>query len=285
MPAGGWDGGRFVSTGKDSMAKNHRSDETPLGRWFEDTTARGSAKWSERTSEQHDALSVSERRQRDRDRLLLMQLEGFDGPTWRLVQADTWGYLSDVLPGLIQSGKLLAIRTSLTGADDLELPSDGIDRADAEDLAAELAPGAMAVFHKQLKAGRWDVRREITFNSWVVNLCALRFSRPYVRWLKDRQRLEPGEVPDAEAAKGHAPESVIYVVEFERYLGYVGEAVTKAMIRLDLDGFTDREIGEQTRRTIKSVEYRLAKSRKAATARREREGRRDWPRGTSDGVA
>ena len=129
-----------------------------------------------------DRLTVEQRQERDRERLLAMQLEGYDGPTWRnQVQPDVWSYAVGVLPKKIQTGEIFSIRTRLGGiaASDLTLPPGGICLDDAEDLASEVASGAIPVFHDQLKADKWDVTKDITFRSWFVGLCAHRFPGPY----------------------------------------------------------------------------------------------------------
>lgn len=237
-----------------------------------------------------ESLTPEERQQRDRDRLLLMQLEGFDGPTWwTAVRPDVWTYAGRVLPGLIERGEIFTIRVALgaPAADDLRLPSAGMSRYDCEDLASEVALGAISVFHKQLRKGTWDLARDMTFRSWFVNLCALRFPAPYRLWLRERNRCVPGTLdPDAEERHSDlSPSSVIYVVEFERSIGRVEDPVTKAMICLDLAGYTDKEIAHATRMTIKAVESRLARERAKSRKLRDQESRRDSARDFGSGVA
>lgn len=229
-----------------------------------------------------------ERQQRDRDRLLLMQLEGYDGPTWRdLVRPDVWSYALGVLPKMIETGEIFTIRVGLGlgPADDLALPAGGISVDDAEDLASEVAVGSIDHFHDQLKAGRWDITKDITFRTWFVNLCALRFPGPYRHWLRDRRKL--GELrPDLpEERDGESPTSVIYVVEFERHLSRVPDQLTKTMIVMDSQGYTDAEIADATRKTIKAVEGRLRRVRRDARERRKLEATRDRLRGSGPGVA
>lgn len=232
--------------------------------------------------------SRDERQQRDRDRLLLMQLEGFDGPTWRnVVRPDVWFYALRVLPKLIETGAIFARRVDLCRqpADDLALPVGGISVDDAEDLASEVASGSVKFFHDQLKAGQWDITKDITFRTWFVNLCVLRFPGPYRHWLRDRRKL--GELrPDLpDETGGESPTSVIYVVEFERYLSRIPDQYTKAMIVMDSQGYTDAEIADATRKTIKAVEGRLGRARREARERRNLEATLDRPKGSGSGVA
>lgn len=237
---------------------------------------------------QGDRLTREQRQERDRDRLLRMQLEGYEGPTWSdEVLPDVWGYAYRVLPKKIETGEIFAMRTRLRGqpANDLTLPHEGICRADAEDLASDVAAGAIRLFHDQLKAGVWDLSRDITFRSWFVNLCALRFAGPYRRWLRERNRYPGAPDPDVGVDTESEPSSVIYVVEFERYLDRVSDPITKAMICLDIAGVSDADIAEATRVTVKAVEGRLARMRQDARRLRQRETLRDRPRDFGSGVA
>lgn len=237
-----------------------------------------------------ERLSHEERQQRDRERLLRMQLEGFDGPTWWTeVRPDVWVYASTRLPGLIQKGEIFTIRVGLgaPAADDLRLPATGISVYDAEDLASDVALGAIAVFQRQLRADRWDLAREMTFRSWFVNLCALRFPAPYRLWLREQMRCRSGHIdPDVEDAQPElSPSSVIYVVEFERALRRVEDSLTKAMICFDLAGYTDKEIAKATSTTLKTVERRLAREREKSRKLRDQERRRENAGDFGAGVA
>ena len=227
-----------------------------------------------------------------------MQLEGFDGPTWHEVEVDTWGYLIDVLPGMIRSGKLLARRYALLSkwrrrrglsplADEQQLSvPDDMTPEEADDLAGELALGAMRAFHRQLKQGRWDVRQDITFRSWVVNLCALRFGKPFHRWLEEReQRRNPRREAAPLDDEFDRPDWVIHVVEFERQLNRIDDVARRAVVRFDLDGLTDQQIADVTRKTIKQVEYALRKTRTDARRHRQLEDRRDFFREFGPGAA
>lgn len=237
-----------------------------------------------------ERLTHEDRQERDRERLLRMQLEGFDGPTWwDEVRPDVWVYANTVLPGLITNGEIFMIRVGLgaPAADDLRLPPAGISRYDAEDLAADVAIGAIAVFQRQLREDRWDLTRDMTFRSWFVNLCALRFPSHYRLWLRDRARLRSVDIdPDTEEFQSElSPSSVIYVVEFERALDRVKDSLTKAMICFDLAGYTDKEIASATSTTLKTVERRLARERDKARMGRARERRRESPGDFGAGVA
>ena len=234
-----------------------------------------------------DRLTREERQERDRDRLLRMQLEGYDGPTWHdEVRPDVWAYAYRVLPKKIETGEIFAMRARLCGkpANDLSLPDEGICRADAEDLASDVAASAITPFQYQLKRGVWDVSRDITFRSWFINLCALRFAAPYRKWLRERDRC-PGAPDPGEHDTEPEPSSVIYVVEFERYLDRVSDPTTKAMICMDIAGCSDVDIAEVTRTTVKAVEGRLARMRQDARRLRDREALRDRPRDFGSGVA
>lgn len=238
---------------------------------------------------QGERLSREQRQERDRHRLLTMQLEGYDGPTWRNeVQPDVWAYAIRVLPKMIESGEIFNIRARLGAipADDLTLSANGISREDAEDLASEVAIGAISVFHDQLKAGVWDLSKDMTFRSWFVGLCAHRIAGPYRKWLREQAR-RPGALdPDVEVLDTEpGPSSVIYVVEFKRYLGMVKDPITKTMITMDTAYYSDAEIADATRATVKTVEGRLAKARRDARRRRDVEDRRDRSRDFGSGVA
>lgn len=237
-----------------------------------------------------ERLTPTQRQERDRHRLLRMQLEGFDGPTWRHeVQSDVWEYAQRVLPALILSGEIFAIRARLGGPafEDLRVPAGGITRDDAEDLASEVTLRSIGVFHRQLREDAWDLGMDITFRTWFVNLCALRFPAPYRLWLRERNQYRLIAIdPDAEELHPDlSPSSVIYVVEFERALDRIGDVTTKAMVCLDLAGYTDGEIAEATRTTVRAVEGRLAREREKSRRLRDLEARRDRARDFGSGVA
>jgi len=62
---------------------------------------------------------------------------------------------------------------------------------------------------------------DITFRTWFVNLCALRFPAPYRLWLRELNQYRLN--PDAESSTPTCPRgSVISVVEFERALDKIG---------------------------------------------------------------
>ncbi len=239
---------------------------------------------------QADRLSYERRRERDRHRLLQMQLEGFGGPTWRdEVQPDVWAYAVRILPKKIRTGEVFTIRARLGGvqADDLVLPNAGINQEDSEDLAAEVAMKAIPVFRDQLERGIWDITKDMSFRSWFVNLCVLRFPAPFRKWLRAQHQHRLVDVdPDVEDTDVFlSPGSIIYVVEFDRYLHRVGDPVTMAMVELDADGFTDGEIAEATRTSIKTVEGRLKKVRRRSRDLRDLEEERNRRRDFGSGVA
>lgn len=218
-----------------------------------------------------------------------MQLEGFDGPTWcKEVRPDVWSYALRVLPNKIETGEIFAmrLRRGAKPADDLILPTGGITRDDAEDLASEVSLRSIDKFHDQLKANTWDLSKDITFRSRFVGLCSLRFAAPYRKWLRDRRAYTEVFDPDLEELDtGPEPSSVIYVVEFERYLNRMNDPVTRVMFAMDTLGFTDDEIGDATRMTVKAVEGRLARQREKARRLRDVEAQRDRSRDFGSGVA
>lgn len=238
---------------------------------------------------QPDGLTKPQRQERDRHRLMAMQLEAFNGPTWHeKVQPDVWSYALRVLPKKIMTGEIFAMRVRLhqKPAEDLALPAGGISLDDAEDLASEVALRSIGRFHAQLKANTWDLSKDITFRTWFVGLCALRFPGPYRKWLREQRSYTEVFDPDVEELDtGPEPSSVIYVVEFERYLDQMDDPVTRFMFAMDTVGFTDVEIADATRMTVKAVEGRLARERQKARRLRDVEARRDRPRDFGSGVA
>lgn len=92
--------------------------------------------------------------------------------------------------------------------------------------------------------------------------------------------------PDVEQLEtAPEPSSVIYVVEFERYLRRIEDPTTRFMFTMDTLGYTDVEIADATRLTVKAVEGRLARERQKSRRLRDEEARRDQSRDFGSGVA
>jgi DNA-directed RNA polymerase specialized sigma24 family protein len=224
-----------------------------------------------------DDLTDEQRWERDRDRLLTMELgEGFDGPTWDLIAADTWSYLVRVLPGMIRNGKLANRRRQLirrrsinrgelTAEIELSIPAN-LTEEEVEDLAHEVTFAAMKAFHSHLSNGRWDKSKDIAFRSWAVNTAAWKLDGPLRRLLRNRQwSIDPKRTRELTGDEFDRPESVIHVVDFERALSRFPNQVHATMIQLDVDGLTDEAIAKATQRTVKQVEYGLKRARSRLT--------------------
>lgn len=237
--------------------------------------------------EELDAMSREDRLARDRDLVRRIQLEASLTPpaddTWRqVIWPELYEYAVAVLPSMLLTGRMFEIRARRGRGfgGELRLPDDrAMSYDDAYDIAADVAIDALPDLQRQLLANRWKGDRPdaAALRSWFVTLCCFKVARPYNCWLRDSSWVPLSELdPDAHPpARGQEPSAVIYDLEFERHLTFVDDDLDKEIIRLDADGWRDPEIAVAIDETVKVVEYRLAKARRAARRRRDLERRRD----------
>jgi hypothetical protein len=222
---------------------------------------------------------------RDRDRLLQFQLEGGDGPTWKVIRDDAWSYAVRVLQAMLRDGRAGAQHRRLGGFGTTFPSGAQISSNDADELAHDVASGAITLLQHQLRQGRWDPQLGTTIGSWFVNLCILRTPRVWRQ--RRRAQLASGRAYELNTATladpgWHGrPEASVYELEFERYIDFIDDEGVQQMVRLDADGYTDRQIAELVTEAIdrdittKVVEYQLAKARTNAQARQARERARE----------
>ncbi|MCA1832862.1 MAG: hypothetical protein LC750_09080 [Actinobacteria bacterium] len=228
--------------------------------------------------------------ERDRNRLREFQLEVStgqpSGQAWLAIRDDAWVYGVRTVARMIRQGVVWRRYRELGGeaARDLRMPARGVSDEDAHTLASLAVERALAVLRQQLLENKWCPDREnpASINTWFVNLVVLSLRTPWRAWRR-QQRAQPIFVPlnpDREIDLRDRPEAVIYAVEFDRYLESLDPEIA-IMIRLDAAQFEDAEIAALVGRTAKGVEYHLAKSRRAARARRDRETFRDHSTGAA----
>lgn len=227
--------------------------------------------------------------ERNRDRLREFLLEAsigeFDGPAWRVIRNDAWVTGARVVASMIRKNRVWGRYRQLGGiaAHDLRTPARGVSRDDADLLASTSVERALPLLQRQLLAGKWDADRETpaSINTWFVNLVVLCLPGPW-RARRREQRAQFATMdPNHDVVDlRDQPDAVIYTIEFERYLELLCPEIA-IMVRLDAEQWEDAEIATVTGRTLKSVEYQLAKARRAARARRTRENLRDHGSGAA----
>lgn len=213
----------------------------------------------------------------DLELVVALQLEASngidDGEAWQAIRNDILGYAIPVLTAFIREGKVWGLYHRLGGppAADLRTPARGVGHDDAHDLASDTVLGSLAVLRRQLIAGRWEHTGGASIRTWAVGLAIHRLPGSWRSWQKTRPLRLPRRtehLPDADR-----PEAIVYTVDYERQVDLLDDDLLEAVIRLDCAGLSDREIGEAIGRTVKSVEYQLAKARRQLRRRAARQTR------------
>jgi|GEM_PF-7053245 len=227
--------------------------------------------------------------ERDRDRLREFLLEAsngdFDGPAWRVIRNDAWVTGARVVASMIRTDRVWGRYRQLRqiAAHDLRTPAVGISRDDAYHLACDSVERALPLLRRQLLEGKWDPDRDnpASINTWFVNLAVLCLPGPWRVWRRQRRAQLVSLDPDHEVIDlRDQPDAVIYTIEFERHLEFFDPELA-SMVRLDAAEWEDAEIAAAVGRSVKSVEYHLAKARWAARDRRSRENLRDHGTGAA----
>jgi DNA-directed RNA polymerase specialized sigma24 family protein len=135
----------------------------------------------------------------------------------------------------------------------------------------------LPLLRRQLLEGKWNPDRDnpASINTWFVNLAVLCLPAPWRAWRRERRIQFVTLDPDHDVIDlRDQPDAVIYTIEFERHLEFLDPDLA-LMVRLDATEWEDAEIAAAVGRSLKSVEYHLAKARRTARARRNRENLRD----------
>jgi DNA-directed RNA polymerase specialized sigma24 family protein len=209
---------------------------------------------------------------KDHERLLLLQLEGFNGRAWRDTRQDLIFYARRVLRAKIRSGEIFSIMRSvgIPMAVDLALPSDPPTLEDCRDLADETIARALPPFKALLKDGVWDPTRDhvASLRTFFIGYCALKFTSAWRPWLRARNSepevlyVDPTNLPELVDESHRTEQTAVDRVSLGSVLRMLPDHLMKQILILDAHDWSNRNIASYLGVSEKVVEYRLNKARK-----------------------
>jgi DNA-directed RNA polymerase specialized sigma24 family protein len=209
----------------------------------------------------------------------VLEQEGFDGDSWKLVQWALAEYATSVLPGMILKGTIFG-ETKKVGRP-VARPGFPIDKDTAVMLADDMVVDALEVFQRLARKGvGWkrmaDEARRTTIATYFLRTCILCFSNVVRKWCRAQRRITPaGNGPGTEG-EGVWDE---YPVEDEDDAALVEKLLPsdpddQQILLGKIRGFTNREIAEKTNQPTDRVDRRWRGIRRRLRPQLRPDGRR-----------
>jgi DNA-directed RNA polymerase specialized sigma24 family protein len=192
---------------------------------------------------------------------------GFQGPDWELFAKELVGYGVDTIGGWVRSGRIYkeCRNRGVRG-----LPGENRRRLSPQDIAdlTELTVAeAICAYRAVLCRGGWSPERGTSLTTFFIGQCLLQFPSAYRRWQKETRPAHWVylDCDDGSPVDIEDPTDVI-----EAAIGRLDDAShlrglddrTRRVVTLRMDGYTEREIGEQLAMTPRAVEGVLYRYRR-----------------------
>lgn len=205
----------------------------------------------------------------DRELIEALQWAGFEGEGWRELALALAEYGLAVMAAWLSTGVIVrkCKEKNLRGVQGLS------DRALAPDAVDELATlvvgSALESFRETvLKTHKWDPRRGASLKTYFVGHCCIRFVSIYRQWRAEEgvaERLRPLEREHSfDRATGvhrdPAPEpdrALIHKEDFDALAHTITDPVTRNILTLKAQLYTDAEIAEVLELTVPTVKSRI----------------------------
>lgn len=203
----------------------------------------------------------------DSELITRLMFTEYDGPEWHLFRTALARYGVAVLHKWILSGRIF-VECARKGFGRIALRR-WQDRDEAVGLAGETVARALIFFRDRvLVRGIWDPSRGASVRTYFVGACILTFPNVY-------QRLLGGERLERRIVRGRNSEERSFAVEDFRPFSRPDNLVelasdfhaipgsdTRAMVLLNVEGYSHAEIAADFQTTAKAVELRLYKVRR-----------------------
>ena len=213
----------------------------------------------------------------DQELVNRVQLEGFDGTTWRLLSAALVAYGTQVIRPWVRSGRIFP-HCRKKGFKVKDPPASGIRSFDVEGLADETVAFAITRFQNEVLAtGRWDPRRGASLKTFFIGMCLKQFPTTYTEWLRRavhetaERRAAAESFRLGDAGGSWRPGAVAEPLD-ETLDSLIPDELTREIARLRCEGYSQAEISELLAITEGAVESRLHRLRFRWRSRRQIQG-------------
>jgi DNA-directed RNA polymerase specialized sigma24 family protein len=194
--------------------------------------------------------------------------DGFQGSGWERFAEELVRYGLDVIGGWVRSGRIIAEcrKRGIKG-----LPAGGrrdLHDGDIADLTQRIVAEAICSYREVLRRDGWSGEQGANLTTFFVGQCLIRFPSAYRQWCNearpaywDSLNHEDGtsvDIPDP----SEEIEAAIQSVEVADHLRSIDDRRIRQIIARRIDGYTDREIGEQLGMTRKAIEGLLYRYRR-----------------------
>jgi hypothetical protein len=201
----------------------------------------------------------------DQDLVWQAQLERFAGPVWEQLSTALAEYGYAVMDAWIRTGKVFRHcreKNIKVGRP----PEDGFGHADVEELMTATVGDALTTFRNVLATGRWDPTKGATLTTFFIGQCLIQFPTVYQNWSRTIKR----DI-DLHAALAASPPNLEHLdpaATFElnadaaELLNQISDPLTREIVRLKLDGWSQAEISEALGISAGVIEGRLYRLRR-----------------------
>lgn len=201
----------------------------------------------------------------DQDLIRRAQLERFAGPAWAKLARGLVEYGYPVMGAWIWTGRVFRHcrekRISVGKA-----PDGGFAPGTAEELAVDTVGIGLTMFEKEvLRTGLWDPTRGASLTSFFMGQCLLRFPTIYRDWVRavGKERALAAALGAVRTEAEPQDPAVLFdrgATEAE-LLDQFSDPLTRDIVRLKLQGWSQAEICEALDVTEGTVEGRLYRLR------------------------
>lgn len=209
----------------------------------------------------------------DVDLLTRLQLQGFQGPDYRIFTEELARYGVAVLTAWMYTGDIFT-KAKERGFGLPPLPDSGWTREDREDLAHDTVVHALIKFREQvLVPGRWKPEKGAALKTFFIGQCLIRFPNFYRAWLQQQAEhrrilLTDDPAADLDRALGDVADGVARRDTIDRELAKLGPRLS-TIVLLTERGYDQTEIAQRLGTTRKAVERALDYHRTRKRNRRE----------------
>lgn len=200
-----------------------------------------------------------------------LQFASFEGPDWDKFERELVRYGFAVLRAWIATG-VIAARVQERAHKRLARPPVELTQQDAEDLAADTIVRALEKFRiGVLGTGKWDPKKGASLKTFWIGFCVLKYPDLYDNWCTDQRHWLAGineaqqRLPSEVAQYDDPQRRVDLDSTIQAALTSLPETTAKILVLKEL-GYEHTEIAELLDLTVKSIESRLHRHRKATNA-------------------
>jgi RNA polymerase sigma factor (sigma-70 family) len=231
--------------------------------------------------QEHDCTAEAERVARlaaDEELAKRVQAEGFDGKTWYFLSVALVAYGTQVIRAWVRTGQIFS-HCREKGFKVRNPPPDGICSLDVVELADETVAYGITRFKTEVLAmGVWDPKRGASLKTFFVGMCLKQFPTTYTDWgrrdaRETRERQAQTEIfrSTTDPRVGWRSEAMAESLE-ELLEDVVPDRLTREILRLRSENYSQAEIAELLGVTEGSIESRLHRLRKGLRGQPRRTG-------------